>query len=401
MSTNNRGKNRRGSSRDGSRDNDRPYEPGRRRGGFSKRRDDRDEDRDSYRTRRSERPARGRSENKRDDDRRSPSDGGRSKRMKPQDRREKPWRFSKFRSDEKGEKGKNFATSRENYDKRHGRKKFERDEDTPAYKSRFVDDRRRSKPYKGKRGSEVLPSEASKVDDRIRLNKYLANSGLCNRREADEFIKSGMVEVNGKTITQMGYKVDPGDVVKYAGEKLSPEKPVYLLLNKPKDFVTTMKDPKGRNTVMQLVKSAGNARVFPVGRLDRATTGLLMFTNDGDLAKKLTHPKHSVKKLYHATLDKNIKESELKQLVEGVELEDGTMAADVVSYVGDGKDRREVGLEIHSGKNRIVRRLFEALGYKVIKLDRVVFAGLTKKDLPRGRWRFLTEQEINNLKMLK
>jgi len=320
---------------------------------------------------------------------------------KPFSKSGKESRSAKKGGEEKSRGGKNFATSRDNYDKRHGRKRYERDEDTPAYKSRFVDDRRRKKPYKGKKGSEVLPSEAAKVDDRIRLNKYLAHSGICNRREADEFIKAGMVEVNGKTITEMGFKVNPGDTVKYAGEKISADKPVYLLLNKPKDFVTTMKDPKGRNTVMQLVRSAGNSRILPVGRLDRNTTGLLMFTNDGDLAKKLTHPKHNVKKLYHVTLEKNVKEADLKQLVEGVELEDGTMAADVVSYIGDGKDKREVGLEIHSGKNRIVRRLFEALGYKVIKLDRVVFAGLTKKDLPRGRWRFLTQQEVNNLKMLK
>jgi 23S rRNA pseudouridine2605 synthase len=302
--------------------------------------------------------------------------------------------------DSKREGGKNFATSRENYDKRHGKMKFERGEDTPAYKSKYERDYGKKKPYKGKRGSQVLPSESSKLDDRIRLNKYLSNSGLCTRREADEFIASGMVEVNGKTITEMGYKVNPGDVVKYAGERLSPEKSVYLLLNKPKDFVTTVKDPNGRSTVMQLIKGAG-ARVFPVGRLDRMTTGLLMLTNDGDLAKKLTHPKHNVKKLYHVQLDKNVKAEHLKQLVEGVELEDGVMAADVVSYVGDGKDKREVGIEIHSGKNRVVRRLFEGLGYKVLKLDRVVFAGLTKKDLPRGRWRTLTEQEINNLKMLK
>lgn len=346
---------------------------------------------------------RNRSFDEKSDDRRSSSDkrrGGRSS-DKPFSKSGRGNRSTKGDREERNPRGKNFATSRENYDKRHGRKRFERDEDTPAYKSRFVDDRRRKKPYKGRKGSEVLPTEADKVDDRIRLNKYLAHSGICNRREADEFIKSGLVEVNGKTITEMGFKVNPGDVVKYAGEKISAEKPVYLLLNKPKDFVTTMKDNKGRNTVMQLVKSAGNARVFPVGRLDRNTTGLLMFTNDGDLAKKLTHPKHSVKKLYHVTLEKNVKEADLKQLVEGVELEDGTMAADVVSYIGDGKDKREVGLEIHSGKNRIVRRLFEALGYKVIKLDRVVFAGLTKKDLPRGRWRFLSEQEIVNLKMLK
>ncbi len=311
---------------------------------------------------------------------------------------------SRFKSDDRRsdrDGGENFATSRENYDKQHGRRKFERTEDTPVYKSKFDRDRGRNKPYKGKRGGEVLPTESTERDNRIRLNKYLSNSGLCTRREADEFIASGMVEVNGKTITEMGFKVNPGDVVKYAGERLSPEKPIYVLMNKPKDFVTTMKDYKGSSTVKQLMRGVGTTNILPVGKLDRGTTGLIMFTNDGDLAKKLTHPKHNVKKLYHVLLDKNVKEEHLIQLVEGVELEGGTMAADVVSYVGDGKDKREVGVEIHGGKNRVLTQLFEGLGYKVMKLDRVVFAGLTKKDLPRGHWRFLTEQEINNLKMLK
>jgi|GEM_PF-148991 len=317
---------------------------------------------------------------------------------------EKKSRSPRFKSGDSKKSGsgeRNFATTRENYDKQHGRRKFERTEDTPAYKSKYDMDRGRKKPYKGKRGSEVLPTEAKERDNRIRLNKFIANSGLCNRREADEFIASGMVEVNGKTITEMGFKVNPGDEVKYAGERLTPEKPVYVLMNKPKDFVVTMRDYKGSNTVRQLMRGVGTRGVLPVGKLDRGTTGLLMFTNDGELAKKLTHPKHNVKKLYHVGLDKNVKEEHLIQLVEGVELEDGTMAADVVSYVGDGKDKREVGVEIHGGKKKVLSRLFEALGYKVLKLDRVVFAGLTKKDLPRGNWRFLTEQEINNLKMLK
>lgn len=317
---------------------------------------------------------------------------------------EKKGRPNRFKSDdtEKHSDGKkNIALNREHYDSQHGRKKFERTENTPAYKSKYDRDRGGRRPYKGKRGGEVLPSESTERDNRIRLNKYIANSGLCNRREADEFIASGMVEVNGKTVTEMGFKVSPGDEVKYAGERLSPEKFVYVLMNKPKDFVTTMKDYKGSHTVKQLMRGVGNAKILPVGKLDRGTTGLLMFTNDGDLAKKLTHPRHNVKKLYHVTLDKSVKEEHLIQLVEGVELEDGTMAADVVSYVGDAKDKREVGVEIHGGKKRVLTRLFEGLGYKVMKLDRVVFAGLTKKDLPRGNWRFLSDQEINNLKMLK
>ena len=320
---------------------------------------------------------------------------------KPIDKRERSSRFKSKDGRKEGDSKRNIATSRENYDKQHGRRKFERDEDTPVYKSKFDRDRGRKKPYKGKRGGEVLPSEASERDNRIRLNKYLSNSGLCTRREADQFIASGMVDVNGKTITEMGFKVNPADVVKYAGERLSPEKPVYVLMNKPKDFVTTMKEYKGSNTVKQLMRGVGNSNILPVGKLDRGTTGLIMFTNDGDLAKKLTHPKHNVKKLYHVLLDKNVKEEHLIQLVEGVDLEGGTLAADVVSYVGDGKDKREVGVEIHGGKNRVLTQLFEGLGYKILKLDRVVFAGLTKKDLPRGHWRFLTDQEINNLKMLK
>lgn len=310
-------------------------------------------------------------------------------------------RFKSNDSDKDSKSKHNIAISRENYDKQHGKRKFERTEDTPAYKSKYDFDRGKRKPYKGKRGGEVHPEESKERDNRIRLNKYIANSGLCNRREADEYISAGLVQVNGKTITEMGCKVNPGDEVKYAGEKLKTEKAVYILMNKPKDFVTTMRDYKGSNTVKQLMRGIGSHKVLPVGKLDRGTTGLIMFTNDGDLAKKLTHPRHNVKKLYHVTLDKSVKEEHLIQLVDGVELEDGTMAADVVSYVGDGKDKREVGVEIHGGKKKVLSRLFEALGYKVMKLDRVVFAGLTKKDLPRGNWRFLTEQEINNLKMLK
>lgn len=198
----------------------------------------------------------------------------------------------------------------------------------------------------------------------------------------------------------MGYKVKPTDKIGYGGETLRREKNVYLLLNKPKDYITTTEDPENRKTVMELVRNAGSERIFPVGRLDRNTTGLLLFTNDGDLAKKLTHPKHGIKKIYHVTLDKNLSTEDFNAILEGVELEDGPMKADELSYVGDGKDRKEIGIEIHSGKNRIIRRLFEHLGYTVVKLDRVYFAGLTKKDLGRGRWRFLSEMEVNSLKMI-
>ncbi len=198
----------------------------------------------------------------------------------------------------------------------------------------------------------------------------------------------------------MGFQVSITDKVTYAGERMSPEKPVYILLNKPKDFITTAKDPEGRRTVLSLLRGIGEARVFPVGRLDRLTTGLLLLTNDGALTKKLTHPSHGVHKLYHVHLDKPLKAPDLKALRDGVELEDGLMKADEVSYVGDGKDKKDIGIEIHSGKNRVVRRMFEHLGYEVKGLDRVIFAGLTKKDLPRGKWRHLTQQELNTLKML-
>lgn len=232
-----------------------------------------------------------------------------------------------------------------------------------------------------------------------RLNKYIANSGICSRREADEMIKAGVIEVDGKVVTELGSRVLEGQVVKYAGEKLRTEKPVYVLLNKPKDYITTMKDPEGRRTVMTLLRGVGNERIFPVGRLDRNTTGLLMFTNDGALAKKLSHPKHEFKKIYHVELDQNVKREHLDALLKGVELDDGFAKADAVDYANPA-NRKEVGVEIHSGRNRIVRRMFEHFDYKVKKLDRVYFAGLTKKDLPRGRWRHLTELELNMLKMM-
>lgn len=235
--------------------------------------------------------------------------------------------------------------------------------------------------------------------DLIRLNKYIANSGLCSRRDADTYIAAGNVTVNGETVTEMGFKVRRSDTVRFDGRLLNPEKKEYILLNKPKNFITTTNDEKGRRTVMELVANASKARLLPVGRLDRNTTGLLLFTNDGDLAKKLTHPRHRVRKLYHVVLDKNLKAADLKKVREGIDLEDGRIVADDVSYI-DNAPKKEVGIEIHSGRNRIVRRIFEHLGYEVIRLDRVVFAGLTKKDLPRGHWRHLTRQEIINLGMI-
>ncbi|MBQ1672971.1 MAG: rRNA pseudouridine synthase [Bacteroidales bacterium] len=242
-------------------------------------------------------------------------------------------------------------------------------------------------------------AEAVEDDGLVRLNKFIANSGICSRREADTYIETGLVTVNGERVTELGTKIDPvRDDIRFNGQRIRGEKKVYLVMNKPKDFVTTLSDPHADRTVMDLIsKSLCPERVFPVGRLDKATTGVLLLTNDGDLTEKLTHPKHEVRKIYHATLDKNLKKEDFDKILEGIELEDGPIAADALSYV-EG-DKSQVGLEIHSGRNRIVRRLFEHLGYKVKKLDRVYFAGLTKKNLRRGAWRFLEEKEIALLKM--
>lgn len=234
----------------------------------------------------------------------------------------------------------------------------------------------------------------------IRLNKYIANSGVCSRREADTYIEHGSVEVNGKLVTEMGYKVQPNDVVRFDGTSISPEQKRYILLNKPKNYITTMDDDRGRKTVMELIANASKERIYPVGRLDRNTTGLLLFTNDGDLAKKLTHPKHNVRKLYHASLDRKLDLKDLEKLRGEVIIEGRKVFIDAVSYV-DGQPKSEVGIEIHSGRNRIVRKIFEHVGYKVNKLDRVIFAELTKKNLPRGRWRELTNLEVANLQKMK
>ena len=232
----------------------------------------------------------------------------------------------------------------------------------------------------------------------VRLNKYLANAGICSRREADEFIQAGVVSVNGQVVTELGTKVLRTDDIRFHDQKVSMEKKVYVLLNKPKDCVTTSDDPQQRKTVMDLVKNACPERIYPVGRLDRNTTGVLLLTNDGDLASKLTHPKFLKKKIYHVHTDKNVTKADMDQIAAGIQLDDGEIHADAISYTDDVR-RDEVGIEIHSGKNRIVRRIFESLGYKVVKLDRVFFAGLTKKGLRRGEWRYLSEQEVNYLRM--
>lgn len=258
------------------------------------------------------------------------------------------------------------------------------------------------KPFAGrpaKKKAKPLPTKAPSENDPIRLNKYLSNSGVCSRREADVLIQTGVVTVNDEVVTELGFKVQPGDVVKYDGGLIRPEKMQYVLLNKPKNFLTTMDDPQGRRTVMSLVRGATKERIFPVGRLDRNTTGLLLFTNDGELATRLMHPKHRVRKIYHVTLAEKVKSNHLEQVRKGLKLEDGIIKADAIDYVGDGSSAYEVGIEIHSGKNRIVRRIFEHFGYTVVKLDRVVLGPLTKKDLPRGHWRKLSKEEVGFLYM--
>lgn len=242
--------------------------------------------------------------------------------------------------------------------------------------------------------------EREPENDTIRLNKFIANSGICSRREADDLITAGLISVNGKVITELGTKINLSDMVRYNNEIVKNERLVYLLLNKPKDFITTMDDPEQRHTVMQLVASACKERIYPVGRLDRNTTGLLLFTNDGEMAKKLTHPSSEIRKVYHVELDKNLSPQDMELISKGIELEDGIAEVDDIAYDGAFDNRSHVGVELHSGKNRIVRRIFEKIGYDVKKLDRVVFAGLDKKDLPRGKWRFLEDTEVNHLRTL-
>ena len=273
-----------------------------------------------------------------------------------------------------------------------GRRPYPTDEQRPP--------RRPFTPRKKEPSATPAPVKKKADDGSMRLNKYIAHAGICSRREADKLIAAGSVMVNGKVITEMGYIVMPGDVVNYGGETLRSEKFRYFLLNKPKGFITTLDDPQERKTVMMLIDGACSERIYPVGRLDRNTTGLLLFTNDGELARKLTHPSTGVYKIYQVELDKAVTHSDMKQMMEGIELEDGPVHVDDVQYVQGLNDKRIVGVELHSGKNRIVRRIFEHLGYTVHKLDRVVFAGLTKKDLPRGRYRELTEKEVGFLKMI-
>ena len=260
--------------------------------------------------------------------------------------------------------------------------------------------RRKREGRQTPRSQKILSLEFEEQHGPIRLNKYIANAGICSRRDADVLIASGAITVNGEVVTEMGHKVLPTDEVRYGDRVLQREKPVYVLLNKPKDYITTTDDERDRPNVMELVRDACKERIYPVGRLDRDTTGLLLFTNDGDLTKKLTHPSSQIEKTYFVELDKPFASIDMAAMRNGLELSDGVIIPDDVQYVDGAESKKEVGITIHSGKNRIVRRMFDFLGYNVEKLDRVIFAGLTKKDLPRGMWRFLTKQEVAFLKMI-
>jgi 23S rRNA pseudouridine2605 synthase len=266
-------------------------------------------------------------------------------------------------------------------------------EDRPKIRAERLGERSVSKPRK--RGSRGVPK--AKVAEEIRLNRFIANSGACSRRDADEYIKNGLITVNGKLVTDLGTKVTYDDDVRLRNKRLSAEKKVYILMNKPKDYVTTVEDPHAEHTVLELIGDACPERVYPVGRLDKATTGVLLLTNDGELTGKLTHPKYKRKKIYHVYLDHPLIKNDLFKLTEGIELDGEIIAADAVAYA-DTEDKSQIGIELHSGQNRVIRRIFETIGYKVKKLDRVYFAGLTKKNLKRGKWRFLTDKEVSMLK---
>ncbi len=294
--------------------------------------------------------------------------------------------FAKFIK--KDTKKSRFEEEESSRDSGRGKKKFEPRDESSKFKhtpKSFVP-----------KNSTTKPDAASSKP--MRLNKYIANSGQCSRRDADELIKAGEVTVNGKVVTEMGLQVSLKDKVIIKGKRLSPESKVYVLLNKPRGFVTTADDPQNRKTVLDLVNTACDERIYPVGRLDKETTGVLLITNDGEMTKRLTHPKYNRKKIYHVFLDKPFASKDFEKVLSGVELEDGEMHADALNYASD--DKTEVGIEIHSGKKRIVRRLFAEVGYTVVKLDRVYFCGLTKKNVPRGKWRHLSDKEVNVLKMM-
>lgn len=302
-------------------------------------------------------------------------------------------------SNNKRKTGKNFSKEREEgfFSKKPREKvsttKKDKYDRRPSVKPPSIPE------YDLKKAKAKEDPEKKDQEQLIRLNKYIANSGICSRREADKLIENGEISVNGEVVTALGYKVNRGDSVKYKNKVLKREKMVYVLLNKPKDFITTTHDPEDRKTVMNLVAHACEERIYPVGRLDRNTTGLLLLTNDGDLTKKLSHPSHKVKKLYQVDVDKPVSDEDFMKIQAGVTLEDGIAEVDELAFVTP--DNKSLGIEIHIGRNRIVRRIFESLGYEVVRLDRVMYAGLTKLDLPRGKWRYLTEKEVIRLKYMK
>jgi len=317
-------------------------------------------------------------------------------RPESRDRRERSDRHERYDKPESRDR-RERSDRHDRYSKPESRDRRERSDRHDRYGKPESRDRygKHDKPERKERSKR---SERLELSESVRLNKFIANSGICSRREADEYIKTGLVTVNGEIVTELGTKVKQDDDVRFNGQRLKGEKKVYLLMNKPKDYITTMSDPHAKKSVIDLISPEKcKERVVPVGRLDKATTGVLLFTNDGDLAARLTHPSYNVKKIYHVFLDKNLKKTDFDALLKGITLEDGEIHADSLSYVDD--DMSQVGIEIHSGRNRIVRRMFEHLGYEIKKLDRVYFAGLTKKNLRRGAWRFLTEEEITYLKM--
>lgn len=307
--------------------------------------------------------------------------------------------------DENGKRPRTFRRVTDNEERRTGRNREDKGRtygrSAESYAGRRVISKDRKEELRQKHYSKkkILAHRLKNEDENaeLRLNRYISMGGVCSRRDADELIVAGRVRVNGEVVETVGMKVHRKDKVEVDGVEIVPEKKVYLVLNKPKDYVTTVEDPLERKTVMSLVEEACKERIYPVGRLDRQTTGVLLFTNDGDLAKKLTHPKYDHKKIYHVFLDKALNETDLQAIATGIELEDGFIKADEINYTSP--DRTEVGIEIHSGKNRIVRRIFEHFGYQIVKLDRVYFAGITKKNIPRGKWRFLTSREVNMLKV--
>jgi len=329
-----------------------------------------------------------------------PETGGETRERKP--RRE-------FRREEEngGRRREYFSRNNNKPGERYKREEGENREQKPFAPfrkreySRQIDEQKkeklRDKHYSKKKQLVHRIKKAEKADAELRLNRYISMSGVCSRRDADALITEGRVKVNGVIVQTVGVKVKRNDKIELAGEAIVPERKVYIVLNKPKDYVTTMEDPLERKTVMSLIEDACKERVYPIGRLDRQTTGILLFTNDGDLSKKLTHPKYEHKKIYHVFLNRPLEARDMESISKGIELEDGPVKADEISYVST--DQMQVGIEIHSGRNRIVRRIFEHLGYQIEKLDRVYFAGITKKNLPRGRWRFLTQEEVRILKI--